>query len=520
MLELLVAGAWICLIPYSLWFFLSARKRERDHAKVQERFRGIYNSSKNAIVFGSLNGLLLDVNDSFCKLTGYSKEEILTKKRHQDITPKEYHEAEAKIIEGVLRTGKPAEYEKEYIRKDGSHVPIMITTFVVKGARSNPIGVAAIIKDISERQRMEEDSNRLFKAIEITKEAISITSSDAVICYTNNAMNELFGYKQGGLIGKHISILNAGRTPQTVTRQILGAVEKNGYWEGEIYNTRKDGTDFFCYAIVSAVKGEDGKTSNFISTQHDITERKLLQEKILKSEKLAVIGQLAASVSHEIRNPLGVIMNACYFLNIKLKDVADEKILKHLRIIEKKVKSANLIISDLLDFARNKPPILNETDLNELVISALSGIPKSKNIEVITKLGEIPPMPLDQEQIERVFQNLIQNAIQAMPKGGKLIIHTSKHDDSVEIAFLDTGAGIPQENVPKLFTPLFSTKAKGVGLGLSICKQIIEDHGGNIMVTSKENEGSIFTVKLPIHVNEKIREEPTSPIKVRIQESP
>jgi len=130
--------------------------------------------------------------------------------------------------------------------------------------------------------------------------------------------------------------------------------------------------------------------------------------------------------------------------------------------------------------------------------SVLSDSSIPENIKVTTKLGEIAPMLLDQEQIRRVFQNMILNASQAMSESGKLIIQTSKHDNSVEISFKDTGVGIPEENLTKIFTPLFSTKAKGVGLGLAICRQIVEGHGGNITVKSKIGKGSTFTVKLPV----------------------
>jgi signal transduction histidine kinase len=117
-------------------------------------------------------------------------------------------------------------------------------------------------------------------------------------------------------------------------------------------------------------------------------------------------------------------------------------------------------------------------------------------------------MPIDQAQLQRVFTNMILNAIQAMPDGGKLTVQTSRHYDLAEIAFRDTGVGIPQENLQKMFVPFFSTKANGIGLGLSICKQVVEGHGGNITVESKEGEGSTFTIKLPIHTKE-VSEEPT-----------
>jgi signal transduction histidine kinase len=230
----------------------------------------------------------------------------------------------------------------------------------------------------------------------------------------------------------------------------------------------------------------------------DITERRRLEEELVKSEKLAAIGQLASTVAHDIRNPLGVIKNSVYFLNMKLKDHADEKVIRHLKIMEQQVTSMNIIISDLLDFTRKKIPVLEQTDLNGIVTRALATLTVPENINVIVKLGEIPPMLLDPEQIQRVFQNIIQNAVEAMPEDGKLIIRTSKTDDSVEISIEDSGVGIPEENLPRLFTPFFSTKAKGVGLGLSVCKQLVEGHGGNVTVNSKVGEGTTFKVRLPI----------------------
>lgn len=186
---------------------------------------------------------------------------------------------------------------------------------------------------------------------------------------------------------------------------------------------------------------------------------------------------------------------------MRLKNVADEKVKRHLKLIEREINTSNLIISDLLDFARKKPLTLKQTKLNDVVSDALSHIFIPKNIKVNTKLDETPPMLLDSEKIRRVFQNMILNAVQAMPKGGKLTVKMVKRDDSVEIAIKDTGVGIPEENMSKLFTPLFSTKVTGVGLGLTICKQVVEDHGGEITVKSKIGKGSTFTVKLPIHID-------------------
>ena len=240
--------------------------------------------------------------------------------------------------------------------------------------------------------------------------------------------------------------------------------------------------------------------SLFFTHQTTIQSRRL-QEKLSKSEKLAAIGQLASTIGHELRNPLGVISKSRYFLDMRLKNVADEKVKKHLKFIEREVNSSNLIIGDLLDFARKKPLTLKQTKLNDVVTDALNHIFIPKNIKVKTKLDEILLILLDSEKIRRVSQNMILNAVQAMPEGGNLSIQTMKNEDLVKITITDTGVGILERNMSKIFIPLFSTKTKGVGLGLVICKQIVEDHGGEIIVKSKVGKGSTFTVKLPIHID-------------------
>ena len=136
--------------------------------------------------------------------------------------------------------------------------------------------------------------------------------------------------------------------------------------------------------------------------------------------------------------------------------------------------------------------------MNIILERAFAGLSVPENIKVITKLEEIPKMLLDPESIQRVFLNIIQNAFAAMPEGGKLIVGISRIGDSVEISFKDSGVGISEENMQKLFTPLFTTKAKGLGLGLTICKQIVEGHHGDIVVKSKAGEGALFLVRLPI----------------------
>jgi signal transduction histidine kinase len=239
-------------------------------------------------------------------------------------------------------------------------------------------------------------------------------------------------------------------------------------------------------------------------------ELKRSQEQLLKSERLASIGQLAASMAHELRNPLGVIKNVSYYLNMALGK-SDEKIKKHLGILDIELAASDKIITDLLDFSRGKPPVLEKSDLNSIINTAISRLDLPENIEMETKLGKnLPPLMADKEQLERVFFNIILNAVQAMPKGGELKIITwhspqyldsanSKQvDESIVVNVSDTGVGITEEERAMIFEPLFTTKAKGIGLGLVLSKQILEMHRGSIDVQSKVGKGTTFIVRLPV----------------------
>ena len=230
------------------------------------------------------------------------------------------------------------------------------------------------------------------------------------------------------------------------------------------------------------------------------------QEQLMRRERMAVIGQVGASVGHELRNPLGVIKNSVYYLNMKLGD-ADEKVKKHLKIMEREIARSNKIINDLLSFARGKKLVLQKTPINPIVQDALSRTEVPNEVAVMAELArDLPPLMADPDQVQQVFINLILNAAQAMPNGGRLQISTREKEGLIEVEFKDTGCGISEENLKKLFTPLFTTKARGIGLGLAVSKNIIEAHEGSIEVespstglwTGEGGKGTTFRVKLPI----------------------
>jgi PAS domain S-box-containing protein len=222
------------------------------------------------------------------------------------------------------------------------------------------------------------------------------------------------------------------------------------------------------------------------------------QELVIRNEKLATLGQLAGGVSHDLRNPLGVIGNSVFYLNMILGD-KDENVTKHIGIIQGEIKRSNAIITDLLEFSKVKKPDIEQIEVDPFIHKILTGIDAiPETISITTHFDEsLPVISMDQGQMERVFNNLFSNAVQSMPDGGVLTVESGKKGDWAEIRIRDSGEGIPEENFQKIFEPLFTTKARGIGLGLSIAKSIIDAHHGVIDVESTIDGGTTFTIRLP-----------------------
>jgi len=241
--------------------------------------------------------------------------------------------------------------------------------------------------------------------------------------------------------------------------------------------------------------------------KQEIAERKRVEEKLMRSERLAAIGKLSSSIAHELRQPLGVISNAIYYLKMTLPE-ADETTKEYLNMINDEVRTAGDIISSLLELARSKPADRKEVEVSSVIENALEKSEIPENIELKKDIpANIPALFVDSGQMVQVFYNIINNAIQAMPmsevESGELTINVKSKSrmkegkERVEVSFGDTGVGISEENMKKLFEPLFTTKAQGIGLGLSICKNFIEANEGKIEVQSEVGKGTTVTVNLP-----------------------
>jgi signal transduction histidine kinase len=222
------------------------------------------------------------------------------------------------------------------------------------------------------------------------------------------------------------------------------------------------------------------------------------QAKLIKNERLAAIGQLAGMVGHDLRNPLTGIGGAAYYLRANSSPKLGKKSGQMLAIIEENVQRSNKIISDLLEYSREIKLEFSKTNPKLVLKGALSLVKIPRNVQVKDLTRDTPGIRVDVEKMTRVFINIIKNAFDAMAKGGTLTIRSKKSNDNVEFSFTDTGQGMTKCVLDKLWSPLFTTKAKGMGFGLPICKRMVEAHKGKISVKSAIAKGSKFTITLPI----------------------
>jgi signal transduction histidine kinase len=247
--------------------------------------------------------------------------------------------------------------------------------------------------------------------------------------------------------------------------------------------------------------GQEHLLESFI----DITEHKKLEAQLAESQRFAAIGETATMIGHDLRNPLQAITSIAYLAKKGLKSSKPEEkreVEGLLESIDEQVLYMDKIVSDLHDYAQSLTPKSTETSLPDLVKTVLSTVKVPTTVKVSVEIPKgFPNVLIDSYLMRRVLTNLVINAIQAMPKGGRLVIRTSKKEETATVSVQDTGTGIPEEDMHKLFNPFFTTKAKGQGLGLAVCKRLVEAQGGKITVESKPGKGTTFTTSIPQRKN-------------------
>lgn len=246
---------------------------------------------------------------------------------------------------------------------------------------------------------------------------------------------------------------------------------------------------------VNLEKKVDEKTKELVETQ----------KKLVQAERLSVIGQMAAVVGHDLRNPLFGIKTAMHYLRKTSSNQMDENGRKMLDLVDKNLESANKILNDLLDYSREIKLEKEVHKLEEFILESILSARVPEKVQFTNSVDKSVEVNVDPSKIKRVFINLISNAVEAMPNGGLLTIQSALVGKDLDISFTDTGTGISPENMNKIMKPLFTTKTKGIGLGLVICKRFVEAHGGSLTVTSEGGKGTTFTVSLPVYSQNIVR---------------
>lgn len=374
--------------------------------------------------------------------------------------------------------------------------------------------------------------------IETVQLALAVTDlQSGMIAYVNEGFEELVGQERLALIGNTIdAVLAAHPETAALLSKYLGEIrdgtrkdESSGHREMNFPCGRRD---VELYGRTIAVEGMENQFILLIIEDH--TERERLQTKLVQSEKLAAIGQLAAGIAHEIRNPLNTIFNALYDLQEIIENPTQE-VAEDITISMEEIKRVQEIINNLLDFARDSERSIERTSLNDVLRKTLRLVQhdlKNRSIKTKLRLGTIPLVRVSENSLKQILINLVTNAAQAMEGGGTVSIETSvlkkgaamarpagedplvpvvvaeapgrPEGSHVLLKISDTGSGISARVLPNIFNPFFTTKdpGAGTGLGLSVVHSLIRDSGGAIAVESREGRGTVFTIELPIAEDE------------------
>jgi two-component system cell cycle sensor histidine kinase/response regulator CckA len=497
---------------------------ERARAEEQIRYQAsLVRSISDAVVSVDMGFNIVSWNQAAEFMYGWSAEEAVGKPREEILHTEYLYQTNGEVLQHLLRAGF---WRGEVVqaRKDGTAINILASISLIEDSAGRPAGVVAVYRDITERvwaeqaiQQSEEKYRSLFDG---SNDSIILHDIRGRIIDVNQKALNQFGYTRAEILSLTVPDLHPPGSLQA-SGQALETISRDGFVRFEIDFRNKNGEVF--PTEVSSSLLEIAREPVIQSIVRDITERvraeaalkeysarleetvqqrtqelRDAQEQLVRRERLAVLGQLAGGLGHELRGPLGAITAAAYYLGLALEP-SDPEAKEALEILEREVATAESIISSLLDFARVKPPARQEVEIAAVVQKALARTIVPDDVEIVTQLdGSVPIILADPDQLKQVFGNLIRNALQAMPDGGKLTIACeNSNPDWVVVHCTDTGTGIPEENLLKVFEPLFTTKAKGIGLGLALVKTLIEAHGGTLAVESELGQGTTFSVGLP-----------------------
>jgi two-component system NtrC family sensor kinase len=494
------------------------KKFERDLKNSEERLRRLFERVRHGLFISSKEGRFMECNQALLDMLGYTdKKEFL----RIDIVREVYAKPKDREIfmERMKRNGFVKDMEVEFKKRDGENITILLTGYPIISDAGEIVGYEGINLDITDRKRIEDElreANEFFtNLIESSVDGIIATDMKGNIFIFNKGAETLTGYKAEEVIGKiHITQIY----PPGIAKEIMyrlrspeyGGVGKLLPYQFSVVNKHGEMIPIQISAslIYNRAEEEVASVGIFTDLRPRLVMEKKLQEthlQLVSSEKMASLGKLAAGIAHEINNPLGGIL---IYSSLMMEDLPEDDPKRNdlARIVQEAGRCKD-IVKSLLEFARQTEPKKEPTDINRAINDGLFFLVNQAlfhNIRIVKVFDPfLPSVQGNASQLKQVFMNIIVNAAEAMYGNGTLTIRTSVAPDSkaVWIEFMDTGEGIPEENLSRIFDPFFTTKdvGKGTGLGLATSFGIIEEHGGKISVRSKVGEGAIFVIELPVH---------------------
>ncbi|WP_051184433.1 PAS domain-containing sensor histidine kinase [Desulfatiglans anilini] len=500
-------------------FFKDITDRKRREAELrlsEEKFRSLFEHVNVGVYISSKEGKFLDANRALLQMLGYdTKEEFLDIDISRDLYVRP--EDRIRFQQLIEREGFVKDYEVEFKRKDGDPIVVWVTGHLRHDHLGNVIGYEGINVDQTERYRMErklkEAHDFLNKIIQSSPNPIMAADLTGRIILWNRAAEKTLGYLADETVGKmHISRIY----PEGVARKIMKMIRSSEHGgKGLLQNhamlyVRRDGQVIDGTLSAAMIYDDEGREVATVGSFVDMTERigmeralHNIQEQLLQSEKLAAMGKLTSQIAHELNNPLYGIMNTLELLKTEIPPENKRRRLLEMSLSET-VRLADML-KKMLSFSKPDQEERCPANLNQIIEELLllhERILQENNIWIVRELaGDLGEVSVSKNQMRQVILNMISNARDAMPGGGTLTFRTRRKGEQALIEIADTGQGIAEENVHRVFENFFTTKdsVKGVGLGLSVCYAFIQDHGGDITVQSKPNQGTTFTIALPAH---------------------
>ena len=463
-------------------------------------------------------------NRRMAKMLGYTPKEMAGRSLLEFIFPEDIP-AELEAI-ARRRQGISEEFEIRYRSKDGSELWARVSTAPIFGERGEFEGAVGIHSDVTdrrraeqalkqreaelseaervaamERTRAEEARLRLAAIVESSDDPIVSKNLDGVITSWNAAAERMFGYSAEEAIGKSIMMLIPPelQEEETVTLSRLRAGERIEHLETQ--RRKKNGERLEVSLTISPIKDSTGKVIGASKIARDITQRKRTEEALRLSERIASVGKLAATVAHEINNPLESVVNLVYLARTSADDPS--KVTEYLRMAEDELIRVAHLTKQTLGFYREQadPLPVRLGELLRQLIFVFSSRARNKRVKVDLELADDPEIRVNAGEIRQLFANLLSNSIDACGLDGSIRIRVSRHFNhrvrchGLRVAFADTGTGIRPSDRERLFQPFFTTKKDvGTGLGLWVCKEIVDRHAGSIALRSNATPGRSWTV--------------------------